>query len=234
MLLSELLEQLGFGELSQHKLSSSGVILPADYPATINHINKALTALHARFPLINKELNLLQFEGITDYQLDIKYSVSADDPTVGDKYIFDTIEKPFLNDLIRVDAAYDSEGYPVTLNDEGKITSWFTPTNDTIQIPNPTEGAMATIMYRAKHATIEPNPTSPEMISVNIPVCLEAALGAHIASRAFIALGNQTSIQLSAYFAQLYQTEIKQVIDLNLLQSSSNSSNMKFYKGGWV
>lgn len=233
MKLDELFEQLGFGELSQHKVSSSGIIIPSEYPAVISHINRALTALHSRFPLSHKELNLIQFEGITDYHFDTKYSVSAEDPSVTDKYIYDTVERPFLDDLIRIESAYDSLGYNIPLNDEAKTASWFTPTNDMVQIPCPSEGAIATIMYRANHAKLESNPVDPSIINIDIPACLEGALGAHIASRAFVSLGNQTSAQLSSFYAQLYKSEIQQVERLNLLQSSTDSSNYKFVMGGW-
>lgn len=233
MKLDVFFEQLALGELSQHKLGKSGVITLADYPAVISHINRGLTALHSRFPLSHKELTLLQFDNITDYILDTKYSVSAADPTVAEKYIYDTAEKPFLDDLIRIDAAYDGQGCNVPINDEADIRSWFTPNNNTIQIPSPTAGVLVSVMYRANHAKIDRALTDPSLVDLVIPQCLEAALGAFIASRAFIALGNQTSAQLSAFYSQLYESEIKQVKRLNLLQSSQNSSNYKFLLGGW-
>lgn len=233
MKLDIFLEQLALGELSQHKLGNTGEIKPEDYPAVISHINRGLTALHSRFPLSHKELTLLQFDSITDYILDPKYSVSADDPTVDNKYIYDSVEKPFLDDLIRVEAAYDGQGFNVPLNDEFKVSSWFTPNNDTIQIPCPTEGVLVSIMYRANHAKIDRTLIDPTVVDIVLPQCLEAALGAYVASRIFVSLGNQSSAQLSSFYSQLYQAEIAQVERLNLLQTSEDSSNFRFVAGGW-
>jgi len=233
MLLSDLFEQLASGELSQHQYGKNGTIAVANYPAVITTINRGLTALHARFPLSHKELTLQQFEGITDYKFDIKYAVSTADPSVTQRYIYDTVEDPFLDDMIRIDAAYDGEGNPVPINDEVDIRSWFTPNNDTIQIPSPTEGILVSIMYRANHKKIATTITDATTVVVDIPQSLEAALSAFVASKLFVSLGNATSIQLSAYYANQYSTELAQVERLNLLQSSQQNTNTKFIIGGW-
>ncbi len=233
MNLNSLFEQLAFGELSQHRIGKEGRINPADYPTVISHLNHGLTLLHSRLPLQHKELTLLQFDQITEYRLDPKYSVSADDDSVDYKYILDTVEKPFKDDLIRIQSAFDGEGVNVPINDEYDETSWFTPNPDTIQIPFPVEGNVSAIMYRANHAKIPLDTTDISSVTVEIPAVLENALAAHIASRAYVSLGNQTSAALSSYYSGIYQNEVMMVERLNLLQSSENSSDVKFENGGW-
>lgn len=233
MNLNTLFEQLAFGELSQHRIGKEGVINPADYPTLISHINHGLTALHARLPLQYKEVVLKQFKQITEYKLDTKFSVSENNPDVENKYILDTEERPFLDDVIRIQSAYDSIGCNVPLNDEYSTSSWFTPNPDTIQIPFPVDGNLGVIMYRANHPKISLDTTDPSSVTIDIPAVLEGALAAHVASRAYVALGNVTSGQLSSYYAQVYQSEINQVERLNLLQSSESNSDIKFAKGGW-
>ncbi len=233
MKLNDLFEQLAYGELSQHKFGNGGVIKQADYPAIISHLNRGLTALHSRFPLSQKELLLMQFDGVTDYKLDPKYSTSVNDPDVPYQYILDSIDYPFLDDLIRISAAFDGNGDDVAINDEYDERSWFTPTNDVIQIPYPVDGNVSAIMYRANHAKIDTKLTDPSTVTIDIPQFLEAALSAYIASRIYVALGNQTSAQLSSFYSQLYEREVTQVERLNLLQSSQADSNIKLGLGGW-
>lgn len=233
MKLDTLFQQLAFNELSQHKLSVSKVIKETDYPTVISHLNTALTALFSEFPLSYKEVTIKQFEGITDYILDTKYSVSEDDPTVTEKYIYDTEENPFLDDVLRIDSGYDARGHEVPINDIEDVRSWFTPNPNTIQMPSPTEGALVAVIYRANHLVIPMDTVDLSAVTVNIPACLEEALRAYIASIAFVSLGNQTSAQLSSYFKQLYLSKVIEVKRLNLLQTSHAGKNMKFINGGW-
>ena len=170
MTLEDLFETLALGELSQHKFGKGGVIDLEDYPALISYTNRALTALHSRFPLQHKELLITQFDEITDYVLDPKYSISADDASVENKYIADSVEYPFLDDLLRVEAAFNGDGASKPLNDEYRSDSWYTPNPDTIQIPYPVEGNVAAIMYRANHAMIPTDTTDPSSVTINLPI----------------------------------------------------------------
>lgn len=233
MNLNTLFEQLAYGELSQHRVGKEGTIALADYPMLISHINHGLTLLHARLPLQHKELTLVQFKHITDYRLDPKYSVSAADPDVIDKYILDTVEEPFSDDLIRIQSVFDGAGCNIPLNDEYAPNSWFTPNPDTIQIPYPVDGNVAAIIYRANHIRIPTDTVDAKSVNIELPTVLENALAAHVASRVFVSLGSVTSGQLSSYYGKLYQAEVAQVERLNLLQSSESNSDIKFEKGGW-
>ena len=71
MLLSEIFEQLTYGELSQINLGGKddGGIASSDYPAVVAHINMALTELFKRFPLRLKEIQLQTYSTLTTYQL---------------------------------------------------------------------------------------------------------------------------------------------------------------------
>lgn len=234
MNLKELFDQLAYGELSQHKYGKSGAIVAEDYPALISHINHGLTALHARFPLQHKDVIIAQTTDQIDYILDVKYAVSNTASTAENKYILDTAEKPFLDDLLRIEAAYDSDDGSITLNDENLSNSWFTPNANTLQIPHAVTGKLATISYRANHARIPLTTTKPELITLDIPQCLESALGSYVASRCYVSLGNQTSAQLSAFYNQMYQSEINQIIRLNLLRESAPNTRTTFTERGWI
>lgn len=231
--LNTLFEQLAYGELSQHRIGKEGLIDPSDYPNLISHINHGLTKLHSKFPLQHKELLLLQFKHITRYKLDTKYSISSNDSSVDYKYILDTDDEPFMDDVIRIESIYDSQGCNVPLNDEYAKNSWFTPNPDTIQIPYPVDGNLASIIYRANHVKIPLDTVDPENVDIEIPSVLEGALAAHVASRVYVSLGNATSAQLSAYYRAIYTDEVSQVERFNLLQSSEGSTDIKFIMGGW-
>jgi hypothetical protein len=213
MLLSELFDRLALGELSQHKFGKSGAILEDDRPAIINQII------------------IQQYETLTEYPLDIKYAVSNTGSTEPIKYILDG-DQPFLDDVVRIEAAYNSAGIQIPLNAEHADYSWFTPTWDSIQIPAPVTGNLAAIVYRANHTKIAAD--APLDTVIFIPPVLEEALQAYVAARCFVSLGNQSSAALSSYYTTRYEQQIQRVERSNLLQSSTGDNNIKLSQKGFI
>jgi hypothetical protein len=204
MLLSELFDRLATGELSQHKFGKSGAILEDDRPAIINQVNMGLTALHTHFPLVEKEAQVLQQEGVLEYTLP--------DPTV-----------------IRIETAYNAEGVQVPLNQGMLDGSWFLPAWNVLRIPEPVEGEYATVIYRANHPKVD-----LDTVEVVIPPSLEEALQAYIAGRCFVSLGNQSSASLSAYYTTRYEQQIQRVERDNLVRSSNEDTNHKLTLKGFI
>lgn len=220
------------GELSQHRYGQSGAIQASDIPAVINQINMGLTALHTQFPLKERELVIQQFDHITEYKLNSLYALTNDDPSINYKYIMDSVENPFLDDLIRIERAFDEGGNSVPLNDDYADQSWFTVAWDTIQITRPVSTNVSIIMYRAKHPTI-PVDVDTSRTLVDIPPMLEEALQAYVASRCYVALGNQSSAQLSSYYSARYNEQIDIVERKNSFHSSDGDSNIKLGMKGF-
>lgn len=205
MTLWELFDRLATGELSQHKYGKTGSIQEGDYPALINQLNIALSNLYGYFPLSVKETFITQVEGTTEYT---------------------------LMDILRIEGTYDEEGNEVPLNDKMRTDSWFTPSWNVLKIPEPVEGNIAVVAYRAKPEVIAQDAdVSTEIL---VPACLEEALQAYIASRCFVSLGNQASASLASYYTNRYNEQVQWVERNNLLQSSTGDSNIKLSLKGFI
>ena len=231
MLLKELYSRLALGELSQHTLGQSGSIKESDYPKIINHLNTGLTNIYSYFPIREREVVIQQFDHITEYRLNSIHALTNPD-LEAEKYIMDSDASPFLDDVLRIEAAYTEIGERIPLNDENQQLSWYTPAWDTIQIPYPDNENASFIMYRAKHPEI-PIDADPDT-EIFLPPCLEEALQAYIASRCFVALGNAASAGLATYYGSRYDQQIVHVERHNLLQSGDSDSNVKLTQKGFV
>lgn len=231
MTLDELYSQLAWGELSQHQMGTTGSILDKDKPKLNSFIYAALTELHTYFPLIEQEMTIQQYDGITEYKLTSDFAQSNADSTEDPKYIVDTVEKPFLDDIIRIETAYDEAGDPVAINDEYDDNSVFTLAYNVLQIPFPVATNITLLLYRANHVAIASDAVGTTEIA--LPPALWPALRSHIAQRAYVALGNSASAGLASYYGNEYRSQIALIERMNVLQSSDGDSNIKLYAKGF-
>ena len=228
MKLSDFLDQLAHGALSQHTIGSTGSIKAKDLPKVLNQINLGLTNLHARLPLRTNEVIVQQMDNVTDYPLSSKYAASnleCEHP-----FIMDTDAHPFQDDVVRIDSAFDEAGNEVPLNNEYEPDSWFTPTNTMLQVPKPVSTNVSVVIYRANH----PKVVDDMAFEIELPVFLYEALEAFVAKRLYTSMGNQASAALSSYYDQRYEQLIMETERHNLLQGSHADTNIKFFRGGWV
>lgn len=232
MTLGDFFERLALGELSQHTIGSTGNILAKDYPRVIAQLNLGLTALHVRFDLKEKEVILQQYADITEYTLDSKYAQTNTTSTEDPKYIMDTAENPFLDDVLRIDGAYNEIGCAIPINDVHIVNSIFTPNARTVQIPFPVEDNIMVITYAANHPKISPSTTDLTTF-IDLPVALEDALAAYVATKLFISAGNTTFAGLSNYYRSEYERQIDYIVRQNTLRSSDTDISPKFQLGGW-
>ena len=236
MQLSEIFEQLTYGDLKQLSVGGydDGGIQVEHFPEVISHINLGLTALYARFPLSEKEVTIKQFVGMTDYVLDTKYSVSKNDPTVVNKYIIDTVLDPFLDDILRIEGAFDEEGTEIPLNAPDNEKSIFTPTFDSVQIPFPVATNSTFLVYRANHAPIPLNTTVPATVRVDLPRVLVEALLAYVASRVHGGRTGETAAGESMTSLAKYKRICANVEDKNLLRNAASNTNVRLDTNGWA
>lgn len=236
MLLSDLFNQLTYGELAQLSIggASKGGIQEKDYPAMISHVNLALTALHTRFPLKEKQLTVQQFANVTTYVLSSEYAVSNTDSIQPYKWIVDTTLAPFTDDIIRIDAAYDELGVAVPLNDLNADNSWFTNAYNQLLVPMPEEENTGFLIYRANHVSIPIATTDAASIDLDIPPTMHEPLSFYVASRVFASTSGDTAMQQSMYYKQMYEAACAALDNTNALNASESSTNVKLENNGWV
>ncbi len=236
--LQDIFDELETGELSQFAFSGDldapmGIDVE-NYPTLIRHTNRALMNLFTRFCLKEKEVAIDTFDEISFYVLDYKYAQSNVDSTEPTKWIADTPEQPFMDDIIRIQEVYDENGKALPMNDIHDEYSVFLPNYKTLQVPYPANDETLFVTYRAKHPVIDVNSTDLSLIEVDIPdYCIEPLL-TYIAYRVYSASADQIQQGIAASMYAKYDLQCKELEDKNVLHNTPNDTNIKLEKGGWV
>lgn len=214
--------------LVQNNLYQFNMAKNEQFPAIINALNLELTQLYSRYPVLEKDVAFRRFPQISIYHLTRRFCRSNDESKELYKYILDTKDNPFLGDILKIENAYTESGQHIVLNDNNNPRSWFTPSFDTIQIPNTTDidTRIAIIGYKAKPEHIDPNTTDFEK-DIYIPSYLEEPMIYGITMRVAERLPTQTGMQV----VQMAQAKYKELCDnvdtLNLFHENNVSTNIK-------
>jgi hypothetical protein len=248
MKLNEVFNYLVSGELSQVFMAESDgrETVAGDFQRPLTQsIQLGLTALYKRFNLKNKEITLQLLPGRTTFPLRSQHLVSS---TVLDvpKFIEDTPESPFRDDVLQITKIYTLDGVEFPLNDRTNQYTSTTPVPDTLMIPH----ALAfkdvslpdqykvdkmRIAYRANHPNLMSRigPINADRIEIELPHTHLQALLYYVASRKTNPQGMSNEFHTGNSWYQKYEMECKQleqegmgeIVDLNTL---------RFRRNGWV
>ena len=211
MYLSDIFEQLSYGELSQLYIGgvTEGGIQETNYPPLLAHVNLALTELHKRFKL--------------------KESTITQAITPGQKTY--TITEPLLLQIINVRT---ESGEFFTFNNEYSDLYVTRPDFNTIIIPetNANTDSSFSILAQLNHPKIEVDLLDPETEEVDIPQVLLDPLLNFIAARTYLAMDSEQSPKYQEYLAR-YEAACKRVERMNVLDQYSGLST-KLEDNGWV
>ena len=230
MKLEDIFNDLVYGELSAHGIAINGAIEAKDMPRVVAQINNVLTDLYTRFPLLTKELIVIQSSGITEYHLDSKYAVSNTSVTGVPKYILDTASNPYTNDLLRIENVFDETGECLLINSDSACKVALTPAQNVIEIPNPIDTNALFIIYRARHPKVSLI-TSTDIL---LPEQLRTALLAGVASRIYSGGTAQEHLTISNNLYQKYELLCTQVEVFGMVNKHETTLNKKPCLGGWV
>ena len=254
MFLSEILNQLTYGELNQLSLAGSQTsgFLPQDLIRVIPSINLGLTELHKRFGLKSNEVVVQQYDNVTKYELSSKHAVSNKPdvsipvvppvPILPDYYYYieDSIFEPFKDDVLRIEKVINEIGETLYLNqDEPSIESstkyWsvHTPSYNVVQVPYPEKENQMIVTYRADHYKIPINGIDPDKTEVYIPHTLLESLLLYIAARIHLSRGTEISLAEGNAYMTKFEASILKVTELNLI-NTNDTENSKFFARGWV
>tara|TARA_R110002012_G_scaffold318308_1_gene536421 strand:- start:65822 stop:66535 length:714 start_codon:yes stop_codon:yes gene_type:complete len=237
MKLSEFFELLEYGELANLTLSGgiddAKEIRVQDYSTLITHLNLALSDLHTKFNLKERELAIQQYETIAYYTISSEFALTNTTSTEPIKYIADTEANPYTDDLIRVNAVFDEGGNELPINDEHRSSSVFLNAYNVLQIPYPDNANAVFVMYRANHAKL--NASIPDLdAEVDVPTyCVEALLS-YVASRVHMQKTSQESQATAVNLMAKYNMLCDQIELRNVLHTSPNNTNLKLGGNGWV
>lgn len=222
MKLSEIFEQLTYGELSQLNIGGveQGAINETNYKNVVGHINLGLTALYKRFPLQRSKVDVPLLPGIVDYQLTV-------------------------TDLIKIESVYTDAGFELPLNNEAEKYSVFTPTflrmslhPDFVaqgpDLPDDYKTTGLSVVYRSNHAKIVVgvnfNPTAYE---VYLPDSHLEALLFYVASRVNNPIGMVNEFNAGNSYAAKYENECQRLETQNV-RIDQFSQPDRISRNGWV
>lgn len=232
----DLLKRLALRELSNTALVDKKAIDKTKYDQIIDAANESLLSLYSQFILLEKSLMIEMKEGITHYHLLPQYAKSSYDPKNPPAewclpYILDLGCERFTGDVIKVLSLYNSLGQSVPLNDENAPWSVFTPVPTTLQIPRQLPCQALSVNYQAKHPQL--SATALDQV-ILLPDVLWAAFVSHVSSMVFSEINTQEAKQTSDRLREKFQSECAAVINRDLVNSSTSTTNARFENGGWV
>ena len=235
MILSECLDILARGKLSNLALSVNDTISENRRAKVIDAINEALTRLYTTLPIKEKSVFLRVYEGRTDYVLSSAHSVrNITEDTIYnpyDFYIEDTTSEPFLDDILTILEIYDDLGLQRPLNDPDDPMGIMIPEENLISVKTVINDQILNICYRAKHLILTPEELQSK---IELPENLFGALFSYTAYLIHSHLNTQEAVANAQKYYSEYQNIINDVTMNGTLGANKLISDKKFIKRGWV
>lgn len=230
MKLEELFTKLAYGELSNLALSEGGVITEPNRPKVITAINAALTDMYTRIHLNERELLVQTLEWKAIYPLRKRHAQMDDTKDV--KYIMDTPNNRFTDDIVKILQVNNEIGCPLPLNDPELCHSVFTPHFDTVQFTHTDGAPVYSVMYQALHPKLVMDGDVLNQ-EVMVPSVLEGMLCTKVASNILTPMGGQEFTIQAQHLEASYETMMAEVEQRNLALDIGISSNFKLTRRGF-
>jgi hypothetical protein len=235
--IADIFRSLSHGHLSNLSIGGEGSgEIPVQHRGRVTSLlNDALTEIHGRFNLSEKELIIRATSDRTQYPLRAVHAMSQSGSEA--KFIMDTLSDPFTGDVLKLLVAADEGGYEVPINDPGADFSLFTPTYDLLEIPAPLTGDFYYLIYQANHAEMfhdAENPDNALYQNVRLPSVLYPAVEAFVASKIY---GNIAGAEQSAKGAELfglYDMICAQAVERDSITASTITSISKLEDRGFT
>lgn len=239
MTLLDLLKDLSYGEFAQFKIGNlipgekESEVDPTRYEQCMSHINLGLKEIYKRFFLSSREIYIQQYEEIATYVLSSKYAqtnIASAEPI---KYIMDTVDAPFKDDVLKIEEVYDEAGNKLPMNDITEELSVFTPNYRSIQVPYPNNETTMAVQYRACHPRLEYTAgMDPEDIEIMLPNSLHEALLLYVAHRYTSSISGDQGAEGIDYY-QKFERSCEMVRNEGL-EVQGEPGDWRFDQAGWV
>lgn len=241
MTLLDLMKDLTYGELAQFKI---GELIPGEhqsepdptrYEQLLSAINLGLKEIYKRFFLSSKEIYIEQQDEISTYILSSKYAqANTGSPLpIEERYIADSVDNPFQDDVLKIEEVYDEEGNKLPMNDITEDLSVFTPNYRSIQVPYPDVENTMGVQYRASHPRVQyVKGMDPADVEIMVPNSLHEALLMYIAARLTSSVGGDQGNEGNDFW-QKFNASCKKVDELGL-EVQGEPGDWRFDRAGWV
>jgi hypothetical protein len=235
MKLQDIFDQLTYGELSQISLGGNDEnygIHAENYERIVPHLNMGLADLHKRFPLKTATVVIEQHVEISTYYLDLKYAVSNAFSSET-KYLIDTEELPFEENIIRIEQIIDEAGCEIKLNDPLDSNSIVMPSYNALMVPFPNDDVTINVRYRANHRKIQLVGLDPEEEEIELPLAYLQPLLMFIAGRILAGRPSLDGSNEGASMIARYEQECFRLEQLNIIHKA-DPENDRIMRGGWA
>ena len=235
MQVSELLERLSYGELSNLAISNNGngTIIEAQQPKIISYTNEGLLRLYSRYVLEESDVLVQLYDSITLYNLlpafAVHYVPGSEEFSEPIRYLLDTADAPFKDEVIRITTLFDNYGQHIPLNDEERHDSCFSPQVKVLQVPDPISDKVITVRYQKRHSKLNGELTQ----IITCPDVLLGALTSYIAYKVYSHMNSVESNAKAQEFNANFEQICNEVMDRDLVSSSVSQTNTRFARGGW-
>ena len=234
MFLSEVFDYLTYGELAGLSLGGlgKGGIQPIDYPKIINNINLGLIEIYTEFPVRTAQVNLQLHEHIGLYTLHTDFAQTNTASTETYKYINDSTDNPFFNDILVIDNVFNEAGDEYPINEIKEEFSVFTPTYNTIQVPFSEDTNTVDIIYRGSPSLLATEAVTLTTTWVPIPYNLLSCLISYTLHKIHSSIGSGDSNEAGMYFKKYRDAvALAKRIGPTVVE---NNLNEKLDTKGWV
>lgn len=235
MLLQDFFQKLALSPVGDLSVGgeSTGTLPTQSYPRMVSHLNSALTDLHTRLPLRKEVLSIVALSSRNRYPLQRQHALTSGSAEP-DKFIIDSASKPFLGDVLGIEAIHDADHCPLNLNVLGDRFGWHTVSFDTLTMGYPVTGETYFVQYRQRHPQILPN-ADPGATEIQIPPSLEAALVYYTGYCVFGAMTADSASMKANELMSLYERSLLQVTEANVTNTSiTDVREERFHRDGWV
>jgi hypothetical protein len=235
--LGDFIEDLSFGPLAGLSIGSEGKgeIPTPKLPRVVSLANSGLRRLHSRYILSEKSVVVRCALDREIYPLLMVHSYTNGNPNL-DRFILDTFEEPFMEDVIKIVKAFtpSSDGkemIEMSINDEGKEDSIYTPNSREVQLPNSVTGDLYAFTYQAHHEALDHENMDQDIL---IPDSLDMALETWVASKVFGSMNGAENRSRSLELMSFYELICNETLTKDLANTSLITTTSKLENRGFV
>lgn len=237
MLMSKFLSRLATGALGDLAVGGGGTgdLPPESAARIVEFAQDALTELYRRFPLSLKTITLAVMDGRFEYPLEEKYAVTSPIDPSGDKFIIDSMSKPFDGRVLAIEHVSDSTGAELPLNERYDAASWFTPESYVLNMGYPVAGDLYFVEYRANHPILDPEPETFDTQVIKLPEALEVLFLNRVSYALYATQSGENAAIKAQELEGAYNAKCAEIEAANTLNSSQvqNRSDV-IERGGWA
>lgn len=231
MKLTKIFNDLRFGTLKGQAIAREGAeIEEIDYPRLITCINAGMTALYARFKLSYKEVIIRLIPEKYIYELHSDYAEANLTSTQTVRWIVDTEEAPFFDDIVRVHGVVTDEGDELSVNNNNDCLTVMTPSYNSVQFPAEVANKLesVSVTYEASPVLLDPSPTlAPEVTEVRIPEAMSEALCYYAAAKFMESSTAQDKAAKALEFYQKFEAQCSKLEEYGMV--NTNLSDNSFF-----